>query len=119
MFIASGFVTRVYCFNKLPCAPQSSFFGASADRDELERDVAWLVTALQRVENTLISATRVECHANKYLVCSSSPVQIRLHALYPFHMATIDDESQKPILLPASYLWLSMQPSKSSSGVGC
>ena len=54
MFIASGFVTRVYCFNKLPCAPQSSFFGASADRDELERDVAWLVTALQRVVSDLV-----------------------------------------------------------------
>ncbi|KAJ6163734.1 hypothetical protein N7497_003713 [Penicillium chrysogenum] len=49
MFIASAFVTRVYCLNKLPCAPQRSFFEASADRDELERDVAWLVTALQRV----------------------------------------------------------------------
>ncbi|CAG8891890.1 unnamed protein product [Penicillium nalgiovense] len=101
MFIASGFVTRVYCLNKLPCAPQRSFFEASADRDELERNVAWLVTALQRVrtwdfhelENTLISVTRVECHENKYLVCSSSPIQLRLHALCPFQMNTIDDES--------------------------
>ncbi|CAG8892940.1 unnamed protein product [Penicillium nalgiovense] len=93
MFIASAFVTRVYCLNKLPCAPQRSFFEASADCDELERDVAWLVTALQRVENTLVSVTRVECHANKYLVCSSSPIQLRLHALCPFHMNTIDDES--------------------------
>ncbi|CAG8933773.1 unnamed protein product [Penicillium nalgiovense] len=152
MSIASGFVTRVYCVKKLSCASQGGFFEASADCDELECDVAWLVTALQRVENTLISATRVECHANKYLVCSSSPIQIRLHALCPFHMNTIDDESQKvriahlglflpidsayrvivrfvymiqllnsdqPIPLPESYLWLSMQPSKSSSGVGC
>ncbi|CAG8355055.1 unnamed protein product [Penicillium nalgiovense] len=49
MFIASGFVTRVYCLNKLSCAPQRGFFEASADCDELECDVAWLVTALQRV----------------------------------------------------------------------
>ncbi|CAG8209774.1 unnamed protein product [Penicillium nalgiovense] len=49
-----GFVTRVYCLNKLPCAPQRSFFEASADRDELERDVAWLVTALQRVVSDLV-----------------------------------------------------------------
>jgi hypothetical protein len=54
MFIASAFVTRVYCLNKLPCAPQRSFFEASADRDELERDVAWLVTALQRVVSDLV-----------------------------------------------------------------
>ncbi|CAG8145303.1 unnamed protein product [Penicillium nalgiovense] len=126
----------------------------TTDCDEPECDVAWLVTALQRVrtlwclyelENTLISVTRVECHANKYLVCSSSPIQMRLHALCPFHMNTIDDESQKvriahlglflpidsayrvivrfvymmqllnsdqPIPLPESYLWLSMQPFK-------
>ncbi|KZN87762.1 hypothetical protein EN45_063230 [Penicillium chrysogenum] len=49
MFIASGFVTRVYCLNKLSCASQGGFFEASADCDELECDVAWLVTALQRV----------------------------------------------------------------------
>ncbi|CAG8134943.1 unnamed protein product, partial [Penicillium salamii] len=54
IFIASGFVTRVYCLNKLPCAPQRSFFEASADRDELERDVAWLVTALQKVVSDLV-----------------------------------------------------------------
>ncbi|CAG8882081.1 unnamed protein product [Penicillium nalgiovense] len=29
MFIASGFVTRVYCLNKLSCAPQRGFFEAS------------------------------------------------------------------------------------------
>ncbi|CAG8882109.1 unnamed protein product [Penicillium nalgiovense] len=52
--IASAFVTRVYCLNKLPCAPQRSFFEASADRDELERDVAWLVAALQRVVSDLV-----------------------------------------------------------------
>jgi hypothetical protein len=39
---------------KLPCAPQRSFFRASADRDELERDVAWLVTALQKVVSDLV-----------------------------------------------------------------
>ncbi|KZN90090.1 hypothetical protein EN45_002010 [Penicillium chrysogenum] len=49
MSIASGFLTRVYCLNKLSCAPQRGFFEASADCDELECDVAWLVTALQRV----------------------------------------------------------------------
>ncbi|KZN94097.1 hypothetical protein EN45_042850 [Penicillium chrysogenum] len=49
MFIASAFVTRVYCLNKLSCAPQRGFFEASADCDELECDVAWLVTALKRV----------------------------------------------------------------------
>ncbi|KAJ5040698.1 Transcriptional activator [Penicillium rubens] len=92
MFIASGFVTRVYCLNKLSCAPQRGFFEASADCDELEYDVAWLVTALQKVD-TLISITQVECHANKCLVCSSSPIQILSHALCPFHMITIDDES--------------------------
>ncbi|CAP99965.1 hypothetical protein PCH_Pc22g26770 [Penicillium rubens Wisconsin 54-1255] len=106
---------------EVQCLSQGGFFEASADCDELECDVAWLVTALQRVahfgvsmnryatqlvqvdqslltrivqqENTLISIARVECHANKYLVCSSSPIQIRLHALCPFHMNTIDDES--------------------------
>ncbi|KAI2735345.1 hypothetical protein DTO013E5_9874 [Penicillium roqueforti] len=98
IFIASGFVTRVYCLNKLSCAPQRGFFKASADCDELECDVVWLVTALQRVdshkqEDTLISITRVECHANKCLVCSSSPIQILSHALCPFRMTTIDDES--------------------------
>ncbi|CAP94211.1 hypothetical protein PCH_Pc16g15410 [Penicillium rubens Wisconsin 54-1255] len=50
MFIASAFVTRVYCLNKLSCAPQRGFFEASADCDELECDVAWLVTALKRVK---------------------------------------------------------------------
>ena len=54
MFIASGFVTRVYCLNKLSCAPQRGFFEASADCDELECDVAWLVTALQRVVSDLV-----------------------------------------------------------------
>ncbi|CAG8393626.1 unnamed protein product, partial [Penicillium salamii] len=44
-------------------------------------------------EDTLISVTQVECHANKCLVCSSSPIQILSHALCPFHMTTIDDES--------------------------
>ncbi|CAG8125613.1 unnamed protein product [Penicillium nalgiovense] len=52
--IASGFVTRVYCLNKLSCAPQRGFFEASADCDELECDVAWLVTALQRVVSDLV-----------------------------------------------------------------
>jgi hypothetical protein len=54
MFIASGFVTRVYCLNKLSCASQGGFFEASADCDELECDVAWLVTALQRVVSDLV-----------------------------------------------------------------
>lgn len=54
IFIASAFVTRVYFLNKLPCAPQRSFFEASADRDELERDVAWLMTASQRVVSDLV-----------------------------------------------------------------
>ena len=54
IFIASGFVTRVYCLNKLSCAPQRGFFEASADCDELECDVAWLVTALQRVVSDLV-----------------------------------------------------------------
>ncbi|KAJ5277560.1 hypothetical protein N7524_003713 [Penicillium chrysogenum] len=35
-----------------------SFFEASADRDELERDVAWLVTALQRVTLTTFFTAR-------------------------------------------------------------
>ena len=52
--IASGFVTRVYCLNKLSCAPQRGFFEASADCDELEYDVAWLVTALQKVVSDLV-----------------------------------------------------------------
>ncbi|OQE10567.1 hypothetical protein PENFLA_c089G07752 [Penicillium flavigenum] len=54
MSIASGFVTRVYCLNKLSCAPQRGFFEASTDCDELECDVAWLVTALQRVGSDLV-----------------------------------------------------------------
>jgi hypothetical protein len=54
MFIAGGFVTRVYCLNKLPWAPQRGFFEMSADCDELECDVAWLVTALQRVVSDLV-----------------------------------------------------------------
>jgi hypothetical protein len=54
IFIASGYVTRVYCLNKLSCASQGGFFEASADCDELECDVAWLVTALQRVVSDLV-----------------------------------------------------------------
>ena len=54
MFITSAFVTRVYCLNKLSCAPQRGFFEASADCDELECDVAWLVTALKRVVSDLV-----------------------------------------------------------------
>ncbi|CAG8375245.1 unnamed protein product [Penicillium salamii] len=46
-------------------------------------------------ENTLVSVTRVECHANKYLVCSSSPIQLRLHALCPFHMILSTMSHQK------------------------
>jgi hypothetical protein len=52
--IASGYVTRVYCLHKLSCAPQRGFFEASADCDEIECDVAWLVTALQRVVSDLV-----------------------------------------------------------------
>jgi hypothetical protein len=39
--------------------------------------------------------TRVECEASKYLVCSSSPIPMRAHAVYSFLMTTggIDDES--------------------------
>jgi hypothetical protein len=34
--------------------PSAAFFEASADRNELELDVAWLVTALQRVVSDLV-----------------------------------------------------------------
>ncbi|CDM37268.1 unnamed protein product [Penicillium roqueforti FM164] len=82
MFIASGFVTRVYCLNKLSCAPQRGFFEASADYDELEYDVAWLVTALQKV--------------------------VIVRFVYMIQLLNSD----QPIPLPESYLWLSMQPFK-------
>jgi hypothetical protein len=42
-----------------------------------------------------ISVTRVVCEASKCLVCSSSPLPIRSHAVYPFRMTTsgVDVES--------------------------
>ncbi|CAG8906966.1 unnamed protein product [Penicillium nalgiovense] len=47
-------VRNARLLNKLSCAPQRGFFEASADCDELECDVAWLVTALQRVVSDLV-----------------------------------------------------------------
>jgi hypothetical protein len=46
--------SRAFNVNKLSCAPQRAFFEASADFDELECDVAWLVAALQRVVSDLV-----------------------------------------------------------------
>ncbi|CAG8074001.1 unnamed protein product [Penicillium nalgiovense] len=74
---------------------------------------AMMVTALMKTIRTFcelyeqevpyIPVTRAECEASKYLVCSSSPIPMRSHAVYHFHMTAggIDDESPKgPYRLP-------------------
>ncbi|KZN90118.1 hypothetical protein EN45_002290 [Penicillium chrysogenum] len=43
---------------EVQCLSQGGFFEASADCDELECDVAWLVTALQRVAHFGVSMNR-------------------------------------------------------------
>ena len=84
MSIASGFVTRVYCLNKLSCAPQRGFFEASADCDGLECDVAWLVTALQRV------VSKTSCEADIIIAQTDCPVS---SALWDFHEQVRYDNS--------------------------
>ncbi|CAG8904505.1 unnamed protein product [Penicillium nalgiovense] len=94
IFIASGFVTRVYCLNKLPCAPQRSFFEASADRDELERDVAWLVTALQKVVSDLV----VKPTLRKLIVPSQAHFGISMNRRTPSFLSLESNATRTNIL---------------------
>ncbi|CRL30831.1 unnamed protein product [Penicillium camemberti] len=58
---------------------------------------AMIVTALiKTIEVPYIPVTRAECKASKYLICSSSPIPMRSHTIYHFHITTGSNDD-KPI----------------------